>query len=137
TADLLAEGVAADLGRIESIHRRKTGALLRAAIRIGAVVGGADRGLLERLTRYGETIGLAFQVADDLLDETGNLAETGKAARRDQERGKSTYPSVLGVEEARAVLRRLLEEASLALDGLDARADLLRGIARTIVSRAL
>ncbi|MGH7819771.1 MAG: polyprenyl synthetase family protein [Candidatus Binatia bacterium] len=137
TADLLAEGAVAALERIESIHRRKTGALLRAAIRIGAILGGADAELLSRLTRYAERIGLAFQVADDLLDETGRTEATGKAARRDRELGKSTYPSVLGVEEARAALRRLLDEAMVAVDGLGERAELLRVIARTIVSRAL
>ncbi len=135
--DILAEGVAADLALVESIHRRKTGALLRAAVRIGALLGGSDAPRLERLTAFGEAIGLAFQVADDLLDETGNTQATGKSAQRDRARGKSTYPSVLGVDGARAMLRGLLDKALAALDGLGEPAEPLRDIARMIVTRAL
>ena len=137
TADLLAEGAAPDLDRVESIHRRKTGALLRAAIRLGAIAGQADAATLDRLTRYGEEIGLAFQVADDLLDAAGNTVATGKKAHRDQEREKCTIPGALGFEKARDLLRQLLGEGLGAIAILDSRADTLREIARYLVGRAL
>jgi geranylgeranyl diphosphate synthase type II len=137
TADLLAEGVAADLPLVESIHRRKTGALLRASVRIGALLAGADAGALERLSSYGEAIGLAFQVADDLLDETGDTRATGKSAQRDRARGKSTVPAVLGVEAARGMLHELLGKSLGALEGFGPMAEPLRGIASLIVQRAL
>ncbi|MBI2962535.1 MAG: polyprenyl synthetase family protein [Deltaproteobacteria bacterium] len=137
TADVLAEGRAADLPEVESIHRRKTGALLRACVRIGALLGGADAASLERLSRYGETIGLAFQVADDLLDEIGDTRATGKQAQRDRARGKATVPALLGVERARGLLRELRARSLADLDGFGPNADPLRGIARTVVDRAL
>jgi geranylgeranyl diphosphate synthase type II len=137
TADLLAEGAKPELERIESIHKRKTGALLRAAVRIGAIVAEADETALDGLTRYGESIGLAFQVADDLLDAAGDTVTTGKSAQRDEERGKSTVPAALGMRPARALLEKLLESGLAAVAHFDARADPLREIARYVVSRAL
>jgi geranylgeranyl diphosphate synthase, type II len=137
TADVLAEGTAADLELVESIHRRKTGALLRAAVRIGALLVGADEAALGRLSLYGDRIGLAFQVADDLLDELGDSSTTGKVAGRDRVRGKSTYPALLGVGGARERLHQLLDAAIGALDSFGVAADPLREIARTIVTRAL
>jgi geranylgeranyl diphosphate synthase, type II len=136
-ADVLAEGAAADFPRVESIHRRKTGALLRASVRIGAVLAGAEARLLERLSRYGEAIGLAFQVADDLLDETAGTEVTGKSEQRDRALGKSTVPAVLGVEAARSMLHDLLAASLEAIEALGAAADPLRGIASVIVRRAL
>ncbi|HSD11123.1 MAG TPA: farnesyl diphosphate synthase [Candidatus Binatia bacterium] len=137
TADILAEGAKADLSRVESIHRRKTGALLRACVRIGGVLAGADALSLASLSAYGEAIGLAFQIADDLLDELGDTQATGKAAARDRERGKSTYPAALGVECARQSLRELLDQGLAALGEFGSSAEPLRGIARRIVERAL
>jgi geranylgeranyl diphosphate synthase, type II len=137
TADILAEGVEADLPLVESIHRRKTGALLRASVRIGALLAGADTDALERMSRYGEAIGLAFQVADDLLDEAGDTEATGKSAQRDRARGKSTVPAVLGVEATRRMLQELLAKSLDALAGLGPLAEPLRGIASLIVRRAL
>jgi geranylgeranyl diphosphate synthase type II len=137
TADMLAEGQAVGRERLESIHSRKTGALLRASVRIGAIVAGASADELGRLTRYGEATGLAFQVADDLLDELGNTAATGKSLHRDRARGKSTYPSVMGVEAARALLDDLLERGLAAVEGFGTPAEPLRGIARMVVSRVL
>ena len=137
TADVLAEGEGADAARVESIHRRKTGALLRAAVRLGGLAAGAAAGDLERLTRYGEAIGLAFQIADDVLDETGNVEATGKGTPRDRERGKSTYPTAIGLEASRARLRVLLDEALDAIAPFGERAAGLRTIARMVVERAL
>jgi geranylgeranyl diphosphate synthase type II len=136
-ADILAEGMTAELERVESIHRRKTGALLRASVRIGALACGAARPTLDRLSRYGEAIGLAFQVADDVLDEIGNPVTTGKNAQRDRALGKATVPAVLGVVRARELLRELLERALGAISDLGSAADPLRDIARQIVGRAL
>jgi geranylgeranyl diphosphate synthase, type II len=137
TADILAEGVAADLSLVESIHRRKTGALLRASVRIGALLAGADADALKQLSRYGDAIGLAFQVADDLLDEAGDTQATGKSARRDRARGKSTVPAVLGVEATRRMLQELLAKSVDPLARLGPSAEPLRGIASLIVQRAL
>ena len=136
-ADILAEGAAADLARVESIHRRKTGALLRASVRIGALVGGADPPTLDCLSRYGEAIGLAFQVADDVLDEIADTEVTGKTAQRDRALGKATVPAVLGVARAKDLLHELLERALGAIEPLGPPADPLREIARRIVGRAL
>jgi geranylgeranyl pyrophosphate synthase len=135
-ADLLAEGTGAPLARVESIHRRKTGALLRAAVRMGGLLAGGTAAELERLGAYGTVIGLAFQIADDLLDETGDIAATGKQAPRDRARGKSTYPSALGVDGARDRLRALLDQAIAEIGGFGPRGEALRGIARRVVSRA-
>ncbi|MGH7897589.1 MAG: polyprenyl synthetase family protein [Candidatus Binatia bacterium] len=137
TADLLAEGEAAGLEQVESIHRRKTGALLRAAVRIGAVLGGGSLEASEALSRYAEAIGFAFQVADDVLDEIGDTQATGKSAARDRALEKSTVPRLLGVERSRGLVRELLERGLGALSAFGAEADPLRGIARTIVARAL
>jgi geranylgeranyl diphosphate synthase type II len=137
TADILAEGAEVNLGRVESIHRRKTGALLRACVRIGGVLAGADARSLASLSTYGEAMGLAFQIADDLLDELGNTQATGKTAQRDRERGKLTYPATLGVEGARRSLRELLQKSLAALAEFGPGAEPLREIARRIVGRAL
>ncbi len=137
TPDRLAEGESVGVERLESIHRRKTGALLRASVRVGAIVAGASSDVLERLTRYAEATGLAFQVADDLLDELGNTEATGKSLQRDRARGKSTYPSVLGITGARTLLGDLLERSLAAVESLGAPAEPLRGIARMVVARAL
>lgn len=136
-ADILAEGTNAGIDTVLSIHRRKTGALLRAAVRIGAIVGGADESALERLTIFGERVGLAFQVADDLLDEIGATAATGKAAQRDRERGKSTVATALGIEAARRRLAELLDEALAAAAGFGDDAEPLRRIASGVLRRAL
>jgi geranylgeranyl diphosphate synthase type II len=134
-ADVLAEGTAVDLARVESIHRRKTGALLRAAVRIGGILAGADDVSLAKLSAYGEAIGLAFQVADDILDETGSIV--GKTGQRDRELGKSTYPAALGLDGARRLLTKLLERALASIESFGEAAEPLRMIAKTIVVRAL
>jgi len=117
------------------LHASKTGALLTACVRIGAILGGADDHTLAELTRYGERIGLAFQVADDLLDVEGTVQDLGKRPGADHEHGKSTYPALLGLEGAHAEADRLLGEALAALEVLGARGDALAGIARYIVER--
>jgi len=135
-ADLAAEGMDADLPLVEFIHARKTGALLLAAVRAGALVGGADEAQLRALTRYGECLGLAFQIADDILDVEAPSARTGKSVGRDDQRRKATFPAVLGLPAAKARARELRDQALAALGGFPAAADPLRAMARFVVERA-
>lgn len=113
--DLEAEGCGIDGPQLESIHQRKTGALLVASLRIGAIAGGAGEGLLNALTRYGQALGLAFQIADDLLDVEGSAADLGKAAGRDEALRKASYPALYGVDAAHAMARAKVSEAIAAV----------------------
>jgi len=135
-ADIAAQGVTPALAMVEFIHVRKTGALLLAAVRVGAGIGGADAALLRPLTRYGECIGLAFQIADDILDAEAPSAVTGKPEGRDTPLPKATFPVVLGLPAAKQRARELLEQALVALRELDDRAEPLRDLARWVVARA-
>ncbi len=117
------------LERLELIHRHKTGALLRAACRMGAIVGGAGPRQLEALTAYAEAVGLMFQVVDDLLDVTRTTEQLGKAAGKDADKGKLTYPGLIGVEASWAEVHRLRESAHAALRDFGAPADPLRELA--------
>ncbi|SQA97087.1 Farnesyl diphosphate synthase [Cedecea neteri] len=114
--DLEAEGKQVDLASLERIHRHKTGALIRAAVRLGALSAGeAGRKALPILDRYAASIGLAFQVQDDILDVIGDTATLGKRQGADQQLGKSTYPALLGLEQAQAKAQDLYQEALQAL----------------------
>ncbi|MFP4145225.1 MAG: polyprenyl synthetase family protein [Phycisphaeraceae bacterium] len=106
------------LDRLKTIHRHKTGALLRAACRMGGICGGASESQLGALTRYAEAIGLMFQVVDDLLDVTQTTEQLGKAAGKDADKGKLTYPGLLGIDASRAEVERLKGEADAALEEL-------------------
>ncbi len=133
-ADLEAEGMAPSLPVVESIHRRKTGALLVASLRIGAVGAGAPSAVLARLTEFGERLGMAFQIVDDLLDEEGARADLGKTPGKDRQRGKMTYPAAVGMEASRARAAGLAAEAAAGAAGL-AGGDLLRDLADFVVNR--
>jgi len=133
--DLESEGRRLDTRALETMHRAKTGALLVASVRGGAVLGGGAGGDLARLDRYAAAIGLAFQVVDDVLDETGAAHELGKTAGKDARAGKATYVSVHGLEASRAMARRLLDDALAAISPLGARGRLLEALARGIVER--
>ena len=137
--DLAAEGQSVDLVQLEQIHRHKTGALIRAAVRLGALAAGeAGHGALPALDRYAEAIGLAFQVQDDILDVVGDTAVIGKRQGADQHLGKSTYPSLLGLEQARAKARDLYQEALDALEILAAQSyntTALQALASFIIER--
>jgi geranylgeranyl pyrophosphate synthase len=115
--DLEGEAREVDAEALERIHRAKTGALLTAALRIGALAGRAAPGQLEALSRYGAALGLAFQIADDVLDVVGDEAELGKAAGRDAALRKASYPALFGLDGARALARTRADEAKRALDG--------------------
>ncbi len=104
--------------RLTMVHRNKTAALIRAPCRMGCLCGGGNSTQLEALTRFGEAIGLMFQVIDDLLDVTQTTEHLGKKASKDAEKGKLTYPGVHGVEESRAEVQRIAERAHAALEPL-------------------
>jgi geranylgeranyl diphosphate synthase type II len=133
--DLESEGRAVDAAALERLHRAKTGALLAACVRGGAILGGARPDELEALTHYARAIGLAFQVVDDVLDATGAAEELGKTAGKDAASHKATYVSVHGLEPARALARELLGEALAALQPLGERGATLAYLARLIVER--
>ena len=114
------------LQRLRTIHRHKTGALIRAAVRMGAISGGASENDLGSITQYGDTIGLMFQVVDDLLDVTATTEQLGKTAGKDVQQDKTTYPAVLGLEATRAEVGRLTEAAHAAIEPLGDSAGHLR-----------
>lgn len=135
-ADMAAESTTPDLPTVEFIHVRKTGALIRAAVRAGALLGGARPEQLRRLTCYGEFVGLAFQLADDILDVEGAPKLTGKDSGHDQERHKATFPAVVGLAETKERAQELLVDALHELRTFGPAAEPLREIARFVVARA-
>jgi geranylgeranyl pyrophosphate synthase len=118
--DLAGEGRSLSLAELERVHRAKTGALIAASVRIGGIAGSATPAQADALARYGDAVGLAFQIADDVLDATSTTAQLGKPAGRDAVLGKSTYPAVLGIDRAVSRARSLIERAcdALASEGL-------------------
>ncbi|MEG0663065.1 MAG: polyprenyl synthetase family protein, partial [Anaerovoracaceae bacterium] len=110
-ADVEAEGKACSGEMLDYIHLNKTGALIIAAVRAGAHLGGADEETLAHLTEYAECLGLAFQICDDILDITGVEEEMGKKAGADAEKAKATYPSVYGLEKSYEKMRELTDNA--------------------------
>ena len=133
--DMEAEGRPVDFATLQYIHTRKTGALFLASIQVGAWLGGGSDEQVAALTRYGEPAGLAFQIADDILDIVGDQQEIGKDVGSDQARGKATYPALLGLSEARRRANELRDLAITALEPLGENAEPLRAIARYIVDR--
>lgn len=133
--DLLSEGQPADARTLEFIHRNKTGALISCACALGAMAGGGSPEDVAALRRYGEQVGLAFQIADDVLNETADAAQLGKSAGSDRDRGKLTYPAVYGLERAVEESERCVRDALAELERFDARADDLRWLARFTVER--
>jgi geranylgeranyl diphosphate synthase type II len=124
-----------DLPTVQYIHTHKTGALIKASVVAGALLGGAAGQQLAAVTRYGEAAGLAFQIADDILDIEGTTEEIGKDAGSDEARGKATYPAVMGLAAAKEEAQAMMNEALRALEIFGAEADPLREIARYIVQR--
>lgn len=124
-----------DLPELQQIHRMKTGALLTTSCRLGAICARATETQLDDLTAYGRHLGLAFQIVDDILDETSTPEQLGKATQKDRGKGKNTYPSLLGLDGARDEATRQLNLALGALDRFGDRAERLRGIARFVVER--
>lgn len=133
--DIQAENQDIDLPTLQNIHKHKTGMLIRAAVRMGAIAAGASDRQLDDLTGYAEDIGLAFQIADDVLNVTGTREELGKNPNTDAERGKKTYPTFYGVDGARQLAEDCVTRAIGRLNAFGAAADPLRDIARYITSR--
>ncbi|BCA55784.1 Geranylgeranyl pyrophosphate synthase, chloroplastic [Nitrospira sp. KM1] len=133
--DIEAEHRDIDLPTLQNIHKHKTGMLIRAAVRMGAIAAGATDRQLDDVTGYAEDIGLAFQIADDVLNVTGTREELGKNPNTDAERGKKTYPAFYGVEGAKRLADECVTRAIDRLHAFGTSADALRDIARYITSR--
>jgi len=133
--DLESEGKDIDQSVLDYIHRHKTGRLISASIELGARLAGASQDQLERLRSYGAAIGLAFQIADDILDVVGSSASLGKNTGSDEKKRKATWPALCGLDEARRRQQELCAEAVAALAAFDGKADPLRAIARYIIER--
>ncbi len=133
--DIQSEGHEVDVTALEAIHRAKTGALIRCAVRVGAIIGGASEVELTQMTVYGEKAGLAFQVTDDLLDELASSEELGKTAGKDARKQKATYTALYGTEGARKRAVELCEEAIDAIAPGGRETERLEQIARFIVER--
>ena len=133
--DLAAEGQNFDLTQISQLQAMKTGALIAVSVDAGAILGQADTNQRAALAAYARDLGLAFQIADDLLDVEGDQAEVGKGVGKDAAAGKATFVSLLGIDGARARARELVASATEHLAIFDARADLLRQVAKFVVAR--
>jgi geranylgeranyl diphosphate synthase type II len=133
--DMESEGKEVDFPTLEYIHTHKTGALIRTSVRIGALYAKASEKRMRALTRYGEMVGLAFQIADDILDIVGTQEEIGKDVGSDLKKGKRTFPSFYGLEESRRRANEVAGHAVAALKDFDRKADPLRELAKYIVTR--
>ncbi|MDD4932520.1 MAG: polyprenyl synthetase family protein [Methylacidiphilaceae bacterium] len=134
-ADLEAEGKEISVRELRAIHLRKTGALITAALRLGAMAGEASRESLRAVTEFGRSLGLAFQVIDDILDVTQTTETLGKSAGKDLAAVKATYPRLLGLEGARLAARRHTARAHEALSSLGKKGAILADLARHLLSR--
>jgi geranylgeranyl diphosphate synthase type II len=133
--DLETAGQATSAETLQYIHSAKTGSFIRAAVRCGALDAGAGPEDLDRLSIYGEKIGLAFQIADDLLDVTSTPEELGKSVGKDDRQHKATYPAIHGIEESRRIAAQLVREAREALAPYGERAQRLQEIAHFLIER--
>lgn len=133
--DLDGEGRPLDADALEGIHRRKTGALLAAALRLGGIAAGASDAALAALDEYGQDLGLAFQIVDDVLDVTGSDAQLGKTPGKDESAGKTTYPALFGLDGARARAEGYVGAAVAALRAGGIESEELEGLARYVLER--
>ncbi|MCP4646001.1 MAG: polyprenyl synthetase family protein [bacterium] len=133
--DLESEDKQLALDALRQLHAAKTGALIRVSVRSGALLADASSEQMDALTLYGEHVGLAFQIADDILDVTGTEELLGKPIGSDEANSKSTYPSLVGLEQARELAEETVTEAVGALNGFGPEADVFRALARFIVDR--
>jgi geranylgeranyl diphosphate synthase, type II len=134
-ADLEGERAEGSVEMLEYIHTNKTARMFRGACRMGAICGGADARSVEAAGEYGLKTGLGFQIRDDILDVSGSSEDIGKTAGKDVQQGKMTYPAVVGMERSVGILKRLADEAVMALDGFDHEADILRTLAVVLTER--
>jgi geranylgeranyl diphosphate synthase type II len=133
--DIISEGKQLSMNELQSMHRLKTGALIEVSLICGAELADVNPVQLRQLESYARNIGLAFQVTDDILNVEGDPAIMGKAAGTDKLRQKSTYPSLLGLEESKTFARKLIDDALHALGSFDQKAEPLRAIAAYIIDR--
>ena len=133
--DIVSEEKNIPFDLLKTIHQSKTGALITAAVRMGALAAQADQEQLKSLTRYGDAVGLAFQIVDDLLDVTASTEQLGKTAGTDTQQGKATYPAFFGKEKTRALAKEAVDNAQKALSSFDERAEPLRALAQYIYKR--
>ncbi len=133
--DITSEKIILDFDQLEQIHLLKTGALIKASVLTGAILGKGTDEQLQQLEVYGKNIGLAFQVTDDILNVEGDPLVMGKSAGTDTAHGKSTYPSLMGLAESKKFAKKLIATAMDAMDSFGAKADPLRAIASYIIKR--
>ncbi|MCC6154212.1 MAG: polyprenyl synthetase family protein [Candidatus Hydrogenedentes bacterium] len=133
--DLESENLKLGVPELRNLHAKKTGALIRASVRVGAMTAGASAAQTEALTRYGEAIGLAFQIADDILDVVGDQEAIGKPVGSDASNNKSTYPAAVGLDGARKLAADAVADAVAALEVFGPEADTFRALARYIIER--
>lgn len=133
--DIQFEGKSVSPPLVEYIHTHKTAAMIAASVTSGAILGGGNEDQVKAVRSYGDSIGLAFQIADDVLDIEGDSMEMGKGVGGDEKKKKITYPSVLGLARAKEIMKELVRKAGEALEGFDHGADPLRLIASYIIER--
>ncbi|MEE9528294.1 MAG: farnesyl diphosphate synthase [Syntrophobacteria bacterium] len=133
--DILSQNKRAELETVQQMHSRKTAALIAAATESGALSGKGSEAQVAALGRYGRAIGLAFQIADDILDIEGDTELLGKTTGADVARGKVTYPAAVGLERSRQAANEMVNDALAALEGFDDRANPLRSLANYIITR--
>lgn len=133
--DLEAEHTKPDIGMLEYIHRSKTAALITASVVSGGLYAGANQDTVERLRAFGQSIGLAFQIVDDVLDVTQTSEQLGKTAGKDTAAEKATYPALFGIDESLKKADTLVELALGSLEGFGSQADTLKALARFLVER--
>lgn len=133
--DIISDSSESDMRTIQFIHYHKTAALIRASVRVGALLAGIRENELKSLTKYGDNIGLAFQIIDDILDIEGDTAELGKSAGSDIKKNKMTYPSLIGIQESRKKAQELVAEGIDAIRDFSYSSNPLKEIARYIAKR--
>jgi len=134
-ADIESEGKRVDASTLEYIHRSKTGAMITASVVVGGTLGGASEAQIETLRGYGSRIGLAFQIADDILDVTSTSEQLGKTPGKDEAANKATYPAIHGIAASQARARELVDQAVEMASGLGLKTQALEDIARFIIAR--
>jgi len=133
--DIQSEGKPVDRALVDFIHSHKTGALIHASVTSGAILGQGTEEQVKAISFYGEKIGLAFQIADDILDVEGDSKTMGKGVGGDASKKKITFPAAVGLQKAKEIQSRLVEDAVGALKGFDEKADPLRSLAVYIIER--
>jgi geranylgeranyl diphosphate synthase, type II len=135
-ADIESEGKKVGATMLEYIHRSKTGAMITASVVVGGLIAGANEDQIEKLRKYGQRIGLAFQIADDILDVTSTSEQLGKTPGKDQAANKATYPAIHGIGLSKALARKLVDEALATVSTLNLKTRVLEDIAGFIIARS-